>query len=332
MYNTYRKLHRWRRTGEEGTVKRRSGNQKVSRKEPYLVREVFLDQVEGSFVDHLVLVILQSFDLDDEDDLAVLGGEEVQQRLQDVGLHQVDHLLHRPPAGEYNKRTRSSTSTSRGTSPASMTSWIWVSLPAVTLDSVQAASFWMLAFLWRSSAGNMARAPESSTACVCSSVPVTMFPRARSAGLLEPEQLDEAGDEPGLHHDLDAVVGAVRQVGHGPAGVSQHLPVLVVQQTHQHRQDLLDGCEGGGRVLVPAEVREGPGHVPQADEGGDAPPSTTAAVCSEVPEAMLVRAQDASNCMGGESTRLRKDTNLGIRPALISWLIGGFFSRERSFL
>ena len=37
---------------------------------------------------------------DDEDDLAVLGGEEVQQRLQDVGLHQVDHLLHGPPAGE----------------------------------------------------------------------------------------------------------------------------------------------------------------------------------------------------------------------------------------
>lgn len=79
--------------------------------------------------------------------------------------------------------TFSRTSTRTGTRPASITSWIWVSLPAVMLDSVQAASFWMLALSWHSRAGNMSRAPALSTHWVCSSVPVTMFPTERSAGV-----------------------------------------------------------------------------------------------------------------------------------------------------
>lgn len=76
-------------------------------------------------------------------------------------------------------------STSNGTRPALMTSWIWVSLPAVTLDRVQAASFWMLDLWWRRSAGNIARAPEFNTHCVCSSVPVTMLPSDRREGVWE---------------------------------------------------------------------------------------------------------------------------------------------------
>lgn len=67
--------------------------------------------------------------------------------------------------------------------PALMTSWIWYSLPAVMLDKVQEASFWMLFLWWRNRAGNMERAPALITAWVCSSVPVTMLPMERSEGV-----------------------------------------------------------------------------------------------------------------------------------------------------
>lgn len=86
-------------------------------------------------------------------------------------------------AKQMKAHTRTSTLTKWGMRPALMTSWIWVSLPAVMLDRVQAASFWMLALLWQSNWANMARAPESSTAWVCSSVPVTMLPMARREGV-----------------------------------------------------------------------------------------------------------------------------------------------------
>lgn len=65
---------------------------------------------------------------------------------------------------------------------------------------------------------------------------------------------------------------------------------------------------------------------------GTAPPWTTALVWSDVPDAMLVRAQAASNCMGGESARLKKLTNLGIRPALMIRSIGGCLSLDSNFL
>lgn len=37
---------------------------------------------------------------DDEDRFAVLGGKQVQERLQDVGLNEVNHLLNSAPTGE----------------------------------------------------------------------------------------------------------------------------------------------------------------------------------------------------------------------------------------
>lgn len=67
-------------------------------------------------------------------------------------------------------------------------------------------------------------------------------------------------------------------------------------------------------------------------KAGTAPPWTTALVWSDVPDAMLVRAQAASNCMGGDSTKPRKLTNLGIRPALMIWSIGGCLSLDSNFL
>ena len=66
--------------------------------------------------------------------------------------------------------------------------------------------------------------------------------------------------------------------------------------------------------------------------GWMAPPSTTARVSSEAPEAMLVRAQAASNCKRGWRDDLRSSTSLGMSPASTISFRGGFFSRDSIFL
>lgn len=66
-------------------------------------------------------------------------------------------------------------------------------------------------------------------------------------------------------------------------------------------------------------------------KAGMAPPSTTALVWSDVPDAMLVRAQAASNWIGVDS-KPKKATNLGISPALMMWSMGGCLSRDSNFL
>ena len=68
-----------------------------------------------------------------------------------------------------------------------------------------------------------------------------------------------------------------------------------------------------------------------ATKCGTAPAFTTAFVCSEVPEAMFVRAQADSNCRRGSSLLCKNSTILGITPASMSVSIGGFLSRERIF-
>lgn len=69
------------------------------------------------------------------------------------------------------------------------------------------------------------------------------------------KQLHQAGDQASLHyHHLDAIIGPVGQIGQCPAGVCQHLLIIIVQQTHQSGQDLLHGCQRGRWVLVAAQV------------------------------------------------------------------------------
>lgn len=67
-------------------------------------------------------------------------------------------------------------------------------------------------------------------------------------------------------------------------------------------------------------------------KAGMAPPSTTAVVWSDVPDAMLVRAQAASNWIGGDWDMPKKPTNRGIRPALMIRSMGGCLSLDSSFL
>ena len=62
------------------------------------------------------------------------------------------------------------------------------------------------------------------------------------------------------------------------------------------------------------------------------PPSTTVLVCSDVPEAILVTAHAASNCMSMFESYCRRFRRLGTSPALITLSIGGFFSRDNNRL
>ena len=59
-----------------------------------------------------------------------------------------------------------------------MTAWIWEGVPAVMLERVQVASFWMDFLAWVRRFSKWGRMPESMTFWVCSSVPVTMLPMA----------------------------------------------------------------------------------------------------------------------------------------------------------
>lgn len=86
------------------------------------------------------------------------------------------------------------------------------------------------------------------------------------------------------------------------------------------------------RAQTACSLMWGCGDVTRPIKAGMAPPSTTAVVWSVVPEAMLVRAQAASNWMGGHSTRPRKLTNLEMRPALMMLSMGGCLSLDSSFL
>ena len=65
---------------------------------------------------------------------------------------------------------------------------------------------------------------------------------------------------------------------------------------------------------------------------GTALASTTAWVCCEVPEAILVKAQAASNCKEGLSLASRHLTRTGKIPELIRASIGGFRSEDNNFL
>ncbi len=77
------------------------------------------------------------------------------------------------------------------------------------------------------------------------------------------KQLDQAGHQASLHHHLYPLIGAIGQVGHGPAGVGQNLPVVVVQEAHQGWKQLLHGRQRRCRVLVSTQVGQRPGDIAQ---------------------------------------------------------------------
>ena len=66
---------------------------------------------------------------------------------------------------------------------ASMTAWIWVELPAVTLEMVQQASFRIPSFWELRRDRRAGREPQLMMICVCKSSPVTMLPTERRAGV-----------------------------------------------------------------------------------------------------------------------------------------------------
>ena len=64
-----------------------------------------------------------------------------------------------------------------------MISWIWSEVPAVMLEMVQHASLRMFFFWWSRRPRRWGTTLRLRMYWVCSSVPVTMFPTVRSAGV-----------------------------------------------------------------------------------------------------------------------------------------------------
>lgn len=60
----------------------------------------------------------------------------------------------------------------------------------------------------------------------------------QDAQLLVSHQLHQPGDDARLHHHVDAIVVAVREVGDGPAGVRQNVLVGVVEQLDERWKNL----------------------------------------------------------------------------------------------
>ena len=95
-----------------------------------------------------------------------------------------ERKLPKPLAVLVGLPTLVSISRTGGSSCWSNTCWIWLVLPAVMLEMVQAASFWMFILWCLSRLWKAGRAPWSRMHCVWLSSPVTMFPIALKAGVI----------------------------------------------------------------------------------------------------------------------------------------------------
>lgn len=61
-------------------------------------------------------------------------------------------------------------------------------------------------------------------------------------------------ENPCLHHNLDAIIAAISQVGNSPAGVRDDILVLMLQEEDEDWKNLLHSIQGRAGVLVPAQV------------------------------------------------------------------------------
>lgn len=74
---------------------------------------------------------------------------------------------------------------------------------------------------------------------------------------------DETGDYAGINDFLNSLVRSICEVRQSPASVGQDLFVSVVDEMGEGGQELTDGWNAWGRILVAAQVRKGPGNVSQ---------------------------------------------------------------------
>ena len=81
------------------------------------------------------------------------------------------------------------------------------------------------------------------------------------------EELDEARHDARLDHRVDLLVGTVGDVGEGPARVGEHLFVVGVEELREGGQYLLQDAHRRRRILVAAQVGQGPRDVAQEGVG-----------------------------------------------------------------
>jgi len=77
------------------------------------------------------------------------------------------------------------------------------------------------------------------------------------------QKLNEPSADSGVDDSLDFLVGAVAEVGEGPARVGQHVGVVVEEQARQNGQTRRHAVEVGRRVFAPTEVAQRPHGVPR---------------------------------------------------------------------
>ena len=73
----------------------------------------------------------------------------------------------------------------------------------------------------------------------------------------------EARHDTAVYNFLNALVGTVSQIRKGPAGISQNLLVVVVDQVSKSGEQLPHSWHARWRVLVATQVGLSPRHVPQ---------------------------------------------------------------------
>ena len=82
------------------------------------------------------------------------------------------------------------------------------------------------------------------------------------------QEADQVGNHTSIHNNLDLLLWTICQVGQGAADIGQDLCVGVLDKLSEYWETLLHYVEWWRRVLVPAQVGDGPGHVPQEGGGG----------------------------------------------------------------
>jgi len=197
-----------------------------------------------------------------------------------------------------------SSSTSRRTTPASITAWILSFVPSDRYESAQHAS------VSTSSSFEKIRWARHGSAGLTMWNGGCGLPRQKfdsvHVALRSIDTLDDSVSWPSSGMSACVCSTKSRQRGESPA----MLPSAHTACSRTSSFGLLSSCT----------------------KIGTAPLSITCAVWSAVPEAMFVRAHAASNCSCGFACAVRNSTKRGTTPDWITSSIGGLRSMESSFL
>mmetsp|Transcript_21097 Transcript_21097/g.60192 ORF Transcript_21097/g.60192 Transcript_21097/m.60192 type:complete len:259 (-) Transcript_21097:507-1283(-) len=221
-----------------------------------------------------------------------------------------------------------------------MMNWVCKSLPVTMLPTVRSAGVWTAGDGFSSNSTKRLHTPASMTAWIFSFGPSLKYDSAQQASV----KTSSSGEK----MSCESVGRAGRTISNAGCG----LPLQKLDSVHVAFRSMLSlefwcSCCSSGCMAPACNTKsrhggESPAILPRAHTAcsltssfglermrtkiGTAPTSMTTLVWSDVPEAMFVNAQAASNCNAGLSSRCRNSTNRGTTPESMTCWIGGFFS------